>query len=75
MLINGSFISPDQKECFIPILLQNVSDSATWYLGSPILNEYYTVFDMSPEDYIQIGIADRNLQDQIGKGYFIEYEA
>ena len=50
-------------------------------MGAPILNGYYTVFDMSPlesnpsKEYIQIGIAKRNTNDTIGQHYFEEFRA
>jgi hypothetical protein len=52
------------KWCFLAVLSQNVSKTEdTWFVGSPIMNDYYTVFDMSPlvkgADFIQIGIAKR----------------
>jgi hypothetical protein len=72
MFVNGSSIFHDNDDyradwCFLPILQHNfMDDNTTWYLGSPILNDYYTVFDMSPASYIQIGIAPRNKKDTIG---------
>ena len=64
MFVPGKLIDDEDPSiadfCFIPILKHNFGPADTWFLGSPILNDYYTVFDMSPESYIQIGIAVKN---------------
>lgn len=64
MFVSGKLIDNDDPSienfCFIPILKHNFGADNTWYLGSPILNDYYTVFDMSPGSYLQIGISMKN---------------
>lgn len=77
MFVPGNFLYNDDESqweyCFLPILYQNLTDQDTWFLGSPILNDYYTVFDMSGEP--QIGFAKINPVNTIGEQYFEEYLA
>lgn len=51
MFIPGSKIDASDPTiadfCFIPILKHDNGPANTWFLGSPILSDYYTVFDMS----------------------------
>lgn len=64
MFVNGTLIDNNDPTiadfCFIPFLKHHFGPSDTWFLGSPILNDYYTIFDMSPGSYIQIGISIKN---------------
>ena len=33
--------------CFVPLLKHDQGPENTWFLGTPILSDYYTVFDMT----------------------------
>lgn len=51
--------------CWLPFFKSQGGADDTWYLGSIFMADYYFVLDMTPydergEDYIQIGIAERN---------------
>jgi hypothetical protein len=43
--------------CFVPILKHDFGPANTWFLGAPILDGYYTVFDMSQGSTLQVGIS------------------
>jgi hypothetical protein len=68
MFVPGTLIDNDDPSienfCFIPILKHNYGPDNTWFLGSPILNDYYTVFDMSQDSYLQIGISVKNDEEE-----------
>jgi hypothetical protein len=61
--------------CFIPILKQNFGPSDTWFIGAPILNDYYAVFDMNQAGYLQMGISVKNdeLADIMNDPYVDDY--
>lgn len=49
----------------------NNFNQKAYIVGALVMNHYYTVFDMSPEEernegYIQIGIGERNIEDELG---------
>ena len=46
--------------CFVPILKHNFGPANTWFLGAPILDGYYAVFDMSQGSSLQVGISVKN---------------
>ena len=63
MFVSGSLIDKDndkiKDQCYLALLEHNKTTAPDdlWFLGAPIINDYYTVFDMSPldeygEDYI-----------------------
>lgn len=64
MFVPGKLIDDDDKSiadyCFIPILKHNYGPVDTWFLGAPILDGYYAVFDMSQGSYLQVGISVKN---------------
>ena len=65
MFIGGNDIGRKPNRCFIPMLMHDNFASRAWIVGSLVLNHYYTVFDMTPEDergegYIQVGLGERN---------------
>ena len=51
MFMSGSLLDETDPSianfCFVPILNHNFGPQDTWFLGSPILDGYYAVFDMS----------------------------
>lgn len=59
------------------------NDSINWYFGNMFMNEYYTVFDMTPynergENFLQIGFAKQSKKDIVfeksgGDKYNAEY--
>ena len=64
LLTPGADVGRDSGRCYLGIFksLENAQD--TWFFGNQIMENYYTVFDMTPEDegrlgYIQIGIQDK----------------
>lgn len=64
MFLPGSYLDETDESianfCFVPVLKHNFGPKNTWFLGAPILDGYYTVFDMSQGDKLQIGISVKN---------------
>lgn len=61
-VIPGSHFGDSDKHCYIPVFVSEDKDQRMWYFGNRFLEEYYTVFDMTPhtergENYIQVGFA------------------
>ena len=56
LVVNGSLIDKDNEDikdhCFLALLDYNdtIGEDNVWFLGAPIINDFYTVFDMSPYD-------------------------
>ena len=49
------------KSCFLPFYNNKLELNGIWRLGSIVMNKYYTVFDMTPEDgSLAVGIALKN---------------
>ena len=61
MLMPGSLLDETDESiadfCFVPILKHNFGPENTWFLGAPILDGYYAVFDMQQ---MQVGISVKN---------------
>jgi hypothetical protein len=71
MFIEGEKISKSNLYCYIPMFAHNNFNQKAYIVGALVMNHYYTVFDMSPEEernegYIQIGIGERNIEDELG---------
>jgi hypothetical protein len=50
-----------EGSCFLPFYNNKDTMNDTWVLGSIVLNNYYTVFDLTPEDgSLSIGVAKKN---------------
>jgi len=66
MLIDGAELGLDPNTCYFAIVSAGISViESTWYVGGSFLNKYYVVYDLTPadergEDYIQIGIGEKN---------------
>lgn len=82
MFVPGSVIDEDndkiKDQCYLAMLEHTKGPADTWFLGAPIINDYYTVFDMSPFDehnlgYIQIGIGIENSKNMIGEAKIKQY--
>ena len=59
-------MSNNSKRCSLRIIASSDANQDYWILGSLFMNNYYTVFDMTPHDYyglnfIQIGIGQTNI--------------
>jgi len=60
-LVPGSHLGDSDYVCYSPVFMSD-NDELTWYFGNMFMNNYYTVFDMTPfsernENYMQIGFA------------------
>ena len=48
-LVPGSHVGDDKGDdvCYTPFFISD-NDSHTWFFGNMFMNDYYTVFDMTP---------------------------
>mmetsp|Transcript_8602 Transcript_8602/g.14529 ORF Transcript_8602/g.14529 Transcript_8602/m.14529 type:complete len:242 (+) Transcript_8602:551-1276(+) len=78
MLIPGSTLKESDNTCYIAIFNSAVKNSDnSLYLGDIFFNKFYVVFDMTPYDernekYIQIGLAEKNPINNIGRQQYDE---
>ena len=70
-LLPGSHVGDPEGEnvCYSPVFISD-NDDKTWFLGNMFLNEYYTVFDMTPfsergENYLQVGFAKQSKENLV----------
>jgi hypothetical protein len=50
-----------QKACFLPFYNNKNTMNNTWVLGSIVMDNYYTVFDLTPADgSVSVGVAKKN---------------
>ena len=70
-LVPGSHLGDAEGDavCYEPVFMSD-NDSKTWFFGNMFMNEYYTVFDMTPfseknQNYLQIGFGKQNKKDLI----------
>ena len=64
LLIPGDKIGLSKDQCILGFF-KSEEDTTTWHLGTPFLENYYVVYDVTPhdihnKDYISIGIAKSN---------------
>ena len=72
LLVPGSHFGKSNNECVVAVF--HYGSYSKWLLGNIFLQNYYFVFDMTPQNenklnYIQVGIAKRNQLNEIGKIY------
>ena len=70
MWVDGSLVG-DPGSCYYGVFKSLIADQKTWIVGTMLMKEYYTIFDMSPydefnQDYIQIGFARKNPMNVVG---------
>jgi hypothetical protein len=70
-LLSGSHVGDPEGNnvCYSPVFISD-NDTKTWFLGNMFLNEYYTVFDMTPfnergENYLQVGFAKQSKENLV----------
>ena len=49
MWVEGSLLG-DSGSCYYGVFKSLIADQNTWVMGTMIMKEYYTIFDMSPYD-------------------------
>lgn len=53
MWVDGTLVG-DPGSCYYGLFKSLIADQKTWIVGTMLLKEYYTIFDMSPyDDYNQ----------------------
>ena len=67
LLVPGQNISKPASRCYLGVFVQTNLRKDGWYLGTQIMADYYTVFDMTPIsehnlDFAQVGFAPMNPQ-------------
>ena len=55
--------------CFVPILKHEVGPQDTWFLGSTMLDGYYSVFDMNQEPRVYIAPIKNHFIDPWALNY------
>lgn len=72
MLVSGIHFKLVDTQCVIPVFPHQLTGEVeldTVFIGNTFMQDYYVVYDMSPLstyklDYIQIGIALQNTDNQ-----------
>lgn len=49
MWVDGSLVG-DPGSCYYGVFKSLIADQKTWIVGTMLMKEYYTIFDMSPYD-------------------------
>jgi hypothetical protein len=61
MLREDTTLGIYDKVCFLPFYNNKDTMNNTWVLGSIVMDNYYTVFDLTPADgSVSIGVAKKN---------------
>ena len=63
--MSGEKLRNNDHHCYLAVFGATSIKRNTWYLGTEIMSEFYTVFDMTPleeekKDFIQVGFARKN---------------
>lgn len=57
----NNVIPTSNKACFLPFYTNRKTQPNTWVVGSLVMNNYYTVYDLTPSDgSLSFGIAPKN---------------
>ena len=78
-MIDGKELQKPDR-CYLPFFSKprSMSQSSQWTFGAVFLDQYYTVFDMSPldnsMDYIQIGLTRKRKNNQLSRGFVLELQ-
>ena len=73
MLIPGPTLKDSVNTCYLAIFNSGITTSdKSVYVGDIFFDKFYVVFDMTPfdeknENFIQIGLAEKNPENLIGK--------
>ena len=74
-MVPGSLLGDNDNVCHFAIKKNLNENDDTIYVGNMFLRNHYVFFDMSPIDerndqYLLVGIGDRNPKDVIGESHY-----
>jgi hypothetical protein len=75
-MVSGKEFGKDASTCVFALFYQNTDYQENWIVGSTLMKEYYTVFDMTPQtefslNHFIVGFAPINKKHDLGQ---IRYE-